>query len=195
MVDRRQDVVIVKDEPADLREVFYTDLKIPTAHTFTGTQEKQLAKILTELASSDVNQAEGSVQALAGLHHFPLRKTLFSAFILTVSLTGSVMAIIAAPPAGAVALIGTVLAAAERASSLITKLDPTELAVYNALATLTAEGNKNGSQGYTAADVQGFFQKRGEDPPDVEGTLSLLREKKIVKSRAAERGIEHWVEL
>jgi hypothetical protein len=119
MVDRRQDVVIVKDEPADLHEVFYTDLKIPTAHTLTGTQEKQFARILAELTSSDVNQAEGSIQALAGSHHFPLRKTLFNAFILTVSLTGSVIAVFLNPAVGSVAVIGTVLAAAERASTLI----------------------------------------------------------------------------
>src|SRR5579859_5463300 len=83
-------------------------------------ESKSLAAALQPLVEHSFNVADGGVRAKIGSYQFPLRRTIYTALTLAVTFTGSVIAAISVPVGGGIALAGTVLAAVQRASDLIT---------------------------------------------------------------------------
>lgn len=201
MVDRRQDLVIVTTERSDLSEVL-TDILASAGRPteiaeLDETTAATLAKELKNLAAHPFNQADGQVRVLfKGGHHFPLRKTLYSALVLTVTLTGSVMVAVVEPMSGAVGIVGTVLGAIERANELISKLTPEEVVVYEALLEIMKQRRDAGERQprVTAEDVKMLFKKRQEAAPDPANTLQVLRDKDVVKFELSKGQTQYWIE-
>lgn len=197
MVERTQDLVLVNNEAEDLAEVM-EDLGMPAkfAGGLDAEQSEQLASALGRLAEHTFNQAEGGVRALIGKVHFPLRKTLYSAFALSVSLTASVLAALVEPLTGGIAIVGTVITAAQQASELITRLAPAELVVYEALATVTKQCRQNGEKSprVTPAEVQAVFDERDEIGPNITQTLNVLRDKQVIRFEQIGAETKYWVE-
>jgi hypothetical protein len=191
-MERKQDFILIENSSADIEQVF---ADLGKGAVTDVDQVKQMSAVLKALTDHPLNQADGSVRSMIGSYHFPLKRTIYTALVIAVSFGGGVLAVIAEPVGGSVALGGAILAAAQQASDLFTKLSPDELVVYEALGSLLLQwrqANDPRSRA-TAADVDALFAQRNEASPDVAPTLQSLRDKNAVESEVMQGQVHYWI--
>ncbi|OUL76777.1 hypothetical protein [Paraburkholderia hospita] len=184
MVERKQDLIIVEDTPKDLNKVM-TDFD-PTLKDVALDQQQmqELKDALKRLAEHPFNDPDGGTRALYGNHFFPLRRTLVTAVASAVALGAGVVGAVAAPVAGGVALVSTVLLTVQRMSDLFVKLSADEILVYEALQSALLTKKQAGIEKPQAseAEIKDVFKARQQAEPNVNAALQSLGQKGAVAS-------------
>jgi hypothetical protein len=184
MVERKQDLIIVADDPKDLSEVM-TDFDPALKDVALDQQQMQtLRNALNQLAEHPFNDPEGKTRALVGKHFFPLRRTIFTAVASAVALGAGVIGTVAAPAAGGVALVSTVLLTVQRMSDLFVKLSADEILVYEALQSALLAKKQAGTDKPQAseAEIKAVFKARQQAEPNVTAALQSLGQKNAIAS-------------
>jgi hypothetical protein len=201
MIDHSPGAVVISNDGeglTDLLREMTPNLRAVdrSALTLSSDDSKKLVTVLDSLVSHQFNTADGGVRAKIGSYQFPLRRTIYTALTLTVTFTGSVIAAVAEPIGGTVALVGTVLAAAQQAGDLINKLTPDEVVVYEALGSTLLEKRDAGVKQMraTVEDIEKVFDRRDLAPPDVAGTLQVLSQRNAIKVDIEARRPHYWIE-
>jgi hypothetical protein len=198
MIEHHSDFVIIHQSKEDFVELLVeAGLSQEVAKALTDAQQEQLTNSLKALGKTQFNQgAAGGVRQIAGRYHFPLRRTLFSAVIITASLTAAGIGVVAAPAVGAVGAVAAVLAALQQLSDLVTPLSPTEISIYVGLLEVIKrrQAEKKSPSGGTAKEVQDLFRERGTAPvPTTAAILAELCNKKVVSVDARSNDLRYSI--
>jgi hypothetical protein len=191
VIERKQDIILIENNNADIEDVFGDLVK----STLDAHQIKQMSEVLKSLADHPLNQADGSVRSMIGSYHFPLKRTVYTALTIAVTFAGSVVAVVAEPVSGSLVLGGVILGAAQQASDLFTKLSEDELEVYEALGSVLLQWRRANDPRTraTVGDVDALFAQRNQASPDVAATLQALRDKNAVESEVMQGQVHYWI--
>lgn len=180
MVEKNGELVIVQDEPDDLA-AFLREIDLPgdESQAINALSLNALHSALSDLVQHELNRGEGKSSVLVGGKarvHFRLRKTLATAFIVTVSVATAVFATAKTGGAAAPALFVAVADAVDRVKNLFNRLAPQEILVVGALAEAmkTKRQRDPKQRSATAGEVEEVFRAREEQPPAVPETLVKL---------------------
>jgi hypothetical protein len=178
MVQRTADAILIQDNESDLRQVL-ADLGVP-ADELERARLDRLRAQLEALRDHPANRSAPQVSTVIGNVHFPLRQTIYAAFLATVKAMGAILALSTNPVAGGITTAIVILDTAEKAQQLISLLDEGELQVLKALsATIAARQPDDPLAGSASlAEIEAFLAARGEHAPDLAGTLTFMVEEK-----------------
>ena len=183
MIERGQDIVIVRNERQGILEVLQdAGLQEPLAKQLSADDQHTIEGALADIRDSDANRSEGTVQARVGNNHFVLRKTAFDIVVSALAIAGTAGGLIAAgvaapilvlPAAGALA---TLAVAAKRVSDDIRHMNANEMVVYEAVQEVTKNRKLKNlvPSGATVAEVEAVFQTREQAAPPVAALLGEL---------------------
>lgn len=180
MVERRDDVIAIRNSEEDLKEVL-ADLGLPADAWIDdpATFKAELARLgdsLHALRDHPSNEAEASLSAVIGNYHFPLRKTLYLALVTTVKASAAVIAITANPLVGGLAMTALILDTVEKVQAVITRLDDVQILVLGALGTAIAQNRQRDPtlQAASVPEVLAVLTGRGDPLPDVATILARM---------------------
>jgi hypothetical protein len=185
MIEHQQRYVVIHEDKEDLKELL-TQVGIPAGKVeLTEENERELRSILGELKQHPFNKADGEVRAIIGNVHFPLRKTLFSAFVLTLKLSIGTAHLAIEPVTGGIDLTINFIEAAQKAQELFTRLSEDELEVYEAILAVQNRSQSPQEARASLPEIEGIFAQRGEQGPDLEEVLDDLRSKEVIEKEGS----------
>lgn len=168
-------------------------------------QEKALTKILPELrknldvlVTSPGNKSNlGRTSARVGPYYFQLKKGLYLAATLA---TGVITLTVLGPATAAMATAGAlapqVIGALRGINDILVKLNPAEIAVYEAVAGVEL-GKRTKSlteEGASLRELNEWYKSRGSKPPTkLEKILEILtNERRALRSKVGEDGETYY---
>jgi len=186
MIQRYSDAVVIADHLDDLQEFLHESGVPDTAPSLTDDERERLRLALTTLCNTDLNKAgSGGVRQIAGSTHFRLRKTVYSAVVVSVTLAASVAS------GNPVAMVAAALTAVQQISQLFTQLSNSEILVYRALATIAKHRRAEGLEphGGTEKEIAELFEsEKSALPPNLPQILAALANKQAVKVQFTDDG-------
>jgi hypothetical protein len=177
-------LVLIEDSDADLLAVL-TELGLPAplAAMPAADLAPQLDRLRVQLAAlrdHPHGRPDAGASTVVGRFHFPLRPTIYFAFLATVKAMGAVMALMANPTAGGITAAIVILDTAEKAQQLISRLDEVELRAIEALSTAVSARQPDDPLAGTAslAEIEAVLARRGGVAAGLAQTLHLMAEER-----------------
>jgi hypothetical protein len=195
MIEDRGATILIHEDKDDYQELLRNMGVSSTQVELSEDQIRELTNDLKRLRDHPFNAADAETRALIGSHHFPLRKTLYSALIGTVGIAAAVVGAVFEPVSGGVGVVAAVLGVVKDFSELIVTLTREELVVYEAIVDLQRKKAASGAKPrVSAAEIDQLFDERDVEGPDVEPVLTSLREKQAIHTEFVGGAQRYWVE-
>ena len=183
-VQRTDDSILIENSDRDLRAVL-VELGLPAATEMSSNDDvaAHLDRLRAQLAALR-DHPEGirdiGASTVIGTIHFPLRPTIYFAFLATVKAMGAVLALTTNPIAGGITTAIVVLDMAEKAQQLISLLDEGEIRAIEALgAAVSAKPSGSTTAGMASlAEINTLLSSRGQAIPGLAATLQFMTEDK-----------------
>jgi hypothetical protein len=195
MIDDRSETVVIHEDKVDYNELL-TRMGVSTEQLdLSREQISEFTTVLRALATHPFNEADAEARELIGSHHFPLRRTLYSALIGTVAIGAAAVGAVFEPISGAAGIVAAVLGVTKDFSELIVKLTPEEIVVYEAIVHLQRKKTANKEKSRVSApEIDQLFDERNAAGPDVEPILACLSKKNAIHSEFVDGAQRYWVE-
>jgi hypothetical protein len=190
MVQRSADVILIEDSQPDLCAVL---AELGVGEPSNPVSERELDRLRVQLAAlrdHPRHRIDARASTVIGSVHFPLRPTIYFAFVALVKAMGATMALAANPTAGGITTAIVVLDLAEKAQQLISVLDDEELRALEALgaAVDAKQAVQPGAAAASVAEVEALLAERHETLPGLGETLRSMADERRGVRRFELRG-------